>query len=85
MCAMKFFMLETKVEMSIFVVEGFINNGFKININILLNTVLKNVEIEAGSSPSRHVPQLQCTTWMLCLEPEQDEGNWGGGSPGKSE
>lgn len=76
-------MLDTKVEMSIFDVEGFINNCFKVNTSILLKTVFENVETEAGSSASRH--QLQCTTWMLCLEPQQDEGNWETGSPGKSE
>lgn len=74
-------MLETKVEMSIFDMEGCIN-CFKININILLKTVFENVEIEAGSSASGH--QLQCTTWMLCLEHQQDEGSWETKSPVKS-
>lgn len=78
-------MLETKVEMSLFNVEGFVNNCFKINTNILLKTDFENVEIEAGSSASRHPLQLQCTMWMPCLEPQKDEGNWETGSAGKSE
>lgn len=69
-------MLETEVEMPVFDAKGFLNIFFfNINTNILLKTDFKNVEIGAEISASRHPLQLQCTTWMLCLEFQKDEVN----------
>lgn len=68
-------MLETKAEMPVFAAKEFLNIFFNINTNILLKTDFKNVEIGAETSASRHPLQLQCTTWMLCLEFQKDEVN----------